>query len=95
MLNNCLHPRADRWGDAEEGYSEDEDAPQHAVPDRAIRREVASEEAGMQLNYKHRKLEGARARTPRGSTCMACTAWLRGGMHCACMHACGCQLCTH
>jgi len=29
-----------------------------SAADQEIRREVASEEAGMKLNYKHRKLEG-------------------------------------
>jgi hypothetical protein len=31
-----------------------------SAADQEIRREVASEEAGMKLNYKHRKLEGRR-----------------------------------
>lgn len=71
LFGSCLHPRtgtsasgrlrsSGRRGGNGGGYSDDEsdDDTVSSVADQEIRREVASEEAGMKLNYKHRKLEG-------------------------------------
>jgi hypothetical protein len=56
-----MHPKAGHGGsssrrrDDDSDYGSDDDA---SEVDSEVARQVASEEAGMKLNYKHRKLDG-------------------------------------
>ncbi|KAF6254011.1 hypothetical protein COO60DRAFT_1462911 [Scenedesmus sp. NREL 46B-D3] len=62
LFGSCMHPRAGHGGgrrhrDSGSDYSSDDDV---SEVDSEVARQVASEEAGMKLNYKHRKLDAAR-----------------------------------
>lgn len=61
LFTSCMHPRAGHGGISrrhDDEYGDDDEDDEVSEVDSEIARQVASEEAGMKLNYKHRKLDG-------------------------------------
>lgn len=67
---------------------QDDARPRESGVDRTTRREIEMEEAGMKLNYKHRKLQGGSTVQQPGGQSVRLKGDPRQGFGSGCSHVC-------